>query len=150
MRANALINQRTISVMSLPYLQDLEPAPRHQRVQTTVREYNNPVIEKTRWPFNVEVKWNLDFYNSIHKQAKAAHLLNHERSHLVYYPMFGKPNYCIKEQYEFKLIAECGVRLRIGHLFDNDMGRYTCHSCLSLRDERHIERVREAHARGIL
>lgn len=131
-------------VMSLPELYDLEPTPKHLRVDRTEH-----AVEVTRWPFNVEIKWNLDYYCATHKQATAAHLLNHERSHLRYYPMFGRPNYSIREQYEFNLIAECGVRLRTGHLFETDLERYTCRSCLSLRDERHIERLREASAKEL-
>lgn len=129
-------------VMSLPELEDLEPAPRHQRIARVVdlpENVNDYVIETVRWPFNVEIRWNRDWYLATTRRSRAAHLLNHSKSHLTYYPMFGKPDYSIKRQYEFKLIAECGVRLATGQLFDTDRGRYTCNSCTSLRLERNKE-----------
>ena len=126
------------AVMGLPELQDLEPAPKHLRVQTEAHlpwDRDDIVIETVRYPFNVEIRWNRDWYLATTKKATTAHLLNHKKSHLVYVPAYVK-QFPSKYPYEFNLIAECGVRLATGQLFDTNHGRYTCRSCTCLREVR--------------
>ena len=132
-------------VMSLPELCDLEPLPKFQRVLREERivqldqkeEDYKIVVETHRYPFNVEIKWNMDYYLATHKQATAAHLLSHERSHVVYYPMWNKTNYAsLKHRYMVNLKSECGVHLATGHLFSTPLERYICRACNSAREDR--------------